>query len=280
MKINKLGLFGWMGYFLLFSQPSQALPEKKQKEMENWIHKHAFLQPDIFSPIGGYCAYYAKRKLINNHILHFIFTCRSGSSYHPPLGDIEPIDILEVYKYNKENKVAPQDDDREIFRPQFVYDATYYLDIWQRNNAGALELLKNVYDAGVAEDFKQSKLVYKGDEYGCIEHGDSGFRRIKLDSETFKHNCAGPMRIMGNVQLLMGQKYLYEVRNEADLFNFQVPQEDESGPFNPPVKQLIIRQKKQLPEILSIIAYNNNRYENIKNRSSPANIHFEEKNGQ
>jgi len=235
-----------------FPLSSESLPGQSEAQIKNWIAKHPFIEPEIFPGAGSGCdpAFYAKRKLKNKRILLLGF---STGQYCSP-----GFDGLSVYEYLEQKNPTQELIDAGVgYYPTVVFEPHKYLDIWQRDNKGALEVLSQVYKPAIASDFQTSKLVYQGAEYGCSFNG--GYHRSKL----VIGDCRDAIMPYFDVAFYLGKLYVYEVRKEKSSY------ED-----SPAVITLYVTPLSDLYKSIDILKSNERLFTEISNKKKPADIDF------
>lgn len=145
MLIDKKNLIlFYLLFFLLFEtfniKNSNALSSWSQEYTKEWIIKHKYL---LNTPLYGMGDYIGSEKNLKNGIyIRF-------DSY---LYDFDAISI-------------------GIKRKKYLE----YIDIWEPNNISALNIIKNIYNVQMANDFKKSINIYSSVVYNALFFSDGNF---------------------------------------------------------------------------------------------------------
>ena len=124
---------------------------------ENWINNHSFLSPTI---TGGMESFGALRELKNHYFIEVtFFPYANGEIYQEEI-------YLTQKEYVKQEMVDGY---------QWIWQTKKYINIWDRKNKTAIELLTNIYGDSIAKDYINSIYVYAENEYVLCE-GSSYYR--------------------------------------------------------------------------------------------------------
>lgn len=185
-------LFGFLLCFGLFQQSAYALPGWSSQQLKSWVKTHKFLSPDTTEvPIPPVTIFTASRKLDGGKMLVINYERFAPSLTYP---------YASLYVLESIEEGVP----------------TSHLDIWQRESSGSEKILKSVYGSGVAHDFRDSKLVFNGDEFNseCIK-GVGVIAKIP-------GNCSKSIDKLASFQLFQGKLYGYEVSHFQSLHKLKI----------------------------------------------------------
>ena len=136
-----------------FVKKAYSLPGWKVEDTKKWIKNHKFLSPIISIGMEGF---FSEKELKDHSFISIFFDEDNNNTIYSV--------ILSMTK-RKWNIVED-------------------IDIWNRNNKTALELIKNIYDEKISKDFRDSVNVYNGNEY-ILSKGSYYYREKIEDTINF-----------------------------------------------------------------------------------------------
>lgn len=219
---------------LIFCHPALAYPGWTGKQVKNWAEKHSFVSPYVRELHAGVTLQFvAARDIDGGKELWINYYDGYGGTSGPGMLS-KQLENIEIFIYTKND-----------FRKKVE-------GIWLRDSEKAKMLLTNIYNADIAEDFKNSKLVFKGVDYSF--EGNFPERRDKIWHIPTQ---SGEMWEAGKPYFFKGAKYFYEVNEKSDT--------------------IIIRPLSRLNSEIAIIQYNQKAYAEYKqkeDRKKPVNLNL------
>jgi len=219
---------------LLFPLPATAYPGWTGTQVKAWASKHSFISPYVQERHGGTTLNFVATRNIEGgkELLIYYYGGYGGSSGPGMLS--APLDNIAIFV-------------------QIGDDFSKRIDgIWLRNSEKANTLLANIYDSVIADDFKNSKLVFEGIDYGF--EGNFPESRSKIWGVPTQ---SGEMWEVGQVSFFKGAKFFYEVNEKLNT--------------------LTIRPLTRLNPEIAIIQYNQKAYAEYKqkeDRKKPVDLNL------
>ena len=153
-------------------------------------------------------------------------------------------------------------------------------DIWERNNATAYQLMEKAYSKEIAEDFKNSRLIFDG-TYAIVTR--IGWGHLDVDPTPANFDDAKTWKMINEypAKVFLGKKYAYRRAYQPNYLYNEVA----DVPHNIPEKSctfLSIQSIDRGKQDANILSANQKVYErwsalesNKNNRLKPANISVE-----
>lgn len=239
---------------------AHALPGNTKLEVDQWIKTHPFLATYYFTVIGMGHEFSIRgfRQLQDGVFIdtsHLYYPRDELSKNTTPASE----EALILTKRTFTNEVNSSGFPGEDNRPWRIDE---YINIWDRSNSQALSLLEKIHSKAIADDFKSSKLIFRGDEYFDVYPGE--YFRQKIDR--VGENKIEPWAV---VSLYIGERWGYEVTR------YYGENDNEKDDFC----AIIIKPLHSIKEDAVILAHNTKMFqkymEKAKNnqlRNSPAEI--------
>lgn len=213
---------------LLLPLPALSYPGWTGKQMKEWASKHSFVSPHVKEMhVGVTLNFIATRKIEGNKELNIYYSGGGAGSTESKMSNI-PLETVTIF----------------IQLPGFENRME---GLWTRNSEKAEMLLTNIYNKEIADDFKKSKLVFKGMVYGFESYSSKREKISEIPTQS------GQMWEDGEVSFYKGSRFYYEVYEKAD--------------------SLTIRPLNHLNTEIAIIQHNQKAYAEYKqkeDRKKPA----------
>ncbi len=227
-KILAVGCFLFLS---VWTTSANALPEWTGQQIRNWIKTHSFLSPNFRDDGAGVTWYIDAHREIEGG-------GRIVVRYEHGIGE-DPTRAKTVFKQAR------------LFVVKNIKDYEIQSNVWSRDSKLTSTLLKQIYGQEVAQDFANSKLVYKAMDY-YVEYTAQQYRRERIDTIPTQSESLWDQ---GETQLFQGKRFAYDIDAKR--------------------KTLMIFPLKELPEEISIMQHNlkiNSAYQQQEARKKPVKL--------